>query len=112
MTFLEDDGGYAIVASLKHEDVNYKVYNPESEWAYYECLQLQKKNISKHQIKVLMFLRPDLTKGTIAHYCGSLSATLNGGLNSMFNPCPIFTHLNIKNKSNSLEDQRPCEKYL
>ncbi len=24
VTFLEDDGGYAIVASLKHEDVNYK----------------------------------------------------------------------------------------
>jgi hypothetical protein len=38
VTFLKDDGGYAIVASLKHEDVNYKVYNPESEWAYYECL--------------------------------------------------------------------------
>ncbi len=29
MIFLEDDGGYAIIASLKHEDVNYKVYNPE-----------------------------------------------------------------------------------
>jgi len=31
MTFLEDDGGYAIVASLKHEHVNYKVYNLEFE---------------------------------------------------------------------------------
>jgi hypothetical protein len=38
VTFPEDDGGYVIVTSLKHEDVNYKVYNLESEWAYYECV--------------------------------------------------------------------------
>jgi hypothetical protein len=31
MIFPKDDGGYAIVASLKHECVNYKVYNSESE---------------------------------------------------------------------------------
>jgi hypothetical protein len=52
VTFLEDDGGYGIVASLKHEDVNYKAYNPEFEWAYCECFQSQKGNINKHQIKV------------------------------------------------------------
>jgi len=112
VTFLEDDGGYAIVASLKHEDVNSKVYNSESEWAYFECLQSQRGNICKHQIKVLMFLRPNLAKGKIAHYYGLLSGTLNGGLSSMFSPCPIFTPLNTKNKSSSLEDQKPCEKYL
>jgi len=38
VTFIEDDGGYAIIVSLRHEDVNYKVYNPKSEWAYCECL--------------------------------------------------------------------------
>ncbi len=59
-----------------------------------------------------MLLPLDIVEGTIACYYDSFSGTLNGGLNSMFNPCPIFTHLNIKNKSNSLEDQRPCEKYL
>jgi hypothetical protein len=32
----------------------------------------------------------DLTKGTITHYYNSLSGILNGGLSSMFNPCPIF----------------------
>jgi len=37
VTFLEDDGGYAIVASLTHEHLNYKVYNLESDWAYFEC---------------------------------------------------------------------------
>jgi hypothetical protein len=38
VTFLEDDGGYAIVTFLTHEHVNYKVYNPKSKWAYFECL--------------------------------------------------------------------------
>jgi hypothetical protein len=38
VTFVEDDDGYAIVASLEHEDVNYKAYNPKFKWAYYECL--------------------------------------------------------------------------
>jgi len=59
-----------------------------------------------------MFLRPDLAKGKIACYYSLLSGTLNGGLNSMFSPCPIFTPLNIKNKFSSLEDQKPYEKYL
>ncbi len=68
--FLEDGGGYAIVTSLKHENVNYKVYNPKSEWAYCECLQSQRGNICKHQIKVLMFFHPYLTKGTITCYYG------------------------------------------
>ncbi len=91
MTFLEDDGGYAIVVSLTHEHLNYKVYNPEYEWAYYECLRSQNGNICKHQIKVLMFLCLDLTEGTIAHYCGPLNGTLNYGFSSMLNPCPILT---------------------
>jgi hypothetical protein len=38
VTFLEGDGGYAIVTFLTHEHVNYKVYNLKFEWAYYECL--------------------------------------------------------------------------
>jgi hypothetical protein len=38
VTFPKDDGGYVIVASLKHEDMNYKVYNPKFEWAYFKCL--------------------------------------------------------------------------
>ncbi len=79
VTFLEDDGGYAIIASLKHEDVNHKVYNLESKWAYCECLQLQMGNICKHQIKVLMFFCPNLIEGTIAHYSSSLNGTLNEG---------------------------------
>ncbi len=37
-----------------------------------------------------MFLRLDLTEGTIAFYYGSLSGTMNGGLNSMFSPCLII----------------------
>jgi len=37
VAFLKDDGGYVILAFLKHEDVNYKVYNPKFEWAYCEC---------------------------------------------------------------------------
>jgi len=37
-----------------------------------------------------MFLHLDLVEGTIACYCSSLSETLNGGLNNMFNPCPII----------------------
>ncbi len=36
MTFPNNDGGYAFVTSLTHEHVNYKVYNPKFEWAYYE----------------------------------------------------------------------------
>ncbi len=91
MTFPNDDGGYAIVTSLKCEHVNQKVYNLKFEQAYYECLQLQRGNICKHQIKVLMFLHLDLVKGTIACYSSSLSETFNGGLNNMFNPCPIIT---------------------
>ncbi len=66
--FLEDGGGYAIVTSLKHENVNYKVYNPESKWAYCECLQSQRGNICKHQIKVLMLFCPYLIEGTITCY--------------------------------------------
>jgi len=38
VTFPNDTCGYAIVASLKHQDVYYKVYNLKFEWAYYECL--------------------------------------------------------------------------
>jgi hypothetical protein len=38
MPFPMDDGGYAIIAYLTHEHLNYKVYNLESKWAYYECL--------------------------------------------------------------------------
>jgi hypothetical protein len=34
VNFLNNNGGYAIVALLKHEHVNYKVYNPKSKWAY------------------------------------------------------------------------------
>jgi hypothetical protein len=71
--------------------MNYKVYNLESEWAYRECLQLQRGNICKHQIKILMFFRPDLAKRTIAHYCDLLSGTLNDGLNNMLNPWTILT---------------------
>jgi hypothetical protein len=44
----------------------------------------------KHQIKVLMFLCHDIVEGTIAQYCDLLIETMNGGLSSMFNPCPIF----------------------
>jgi hypothetical protein len=91
MTFLKDDGGYAIVAFLTHEHLNYKVYNSESEWACYECFRSQKGNICKHQIKVIMFLCLDLTEGTIACYYGPLNGTLNDGFNSMLNPCPILT---------------------
>jgi hypothetical protein len=36
--FPKEDCGYAIVTSLKDQDVNYKVYNSKFEWAYYECL--------------------------------------------------------------------------
>jgi hypothetical protein len=68
VTFPEDDGGYAIVTLLKHEDVNYKVYNLEYEWAYCECLQSQKGNICRHQIKVLMFFHPDQIEGIITCY--------------------------------------------
>jgi hypothetical protein len=84
--FPKEDGGYAIITSLAHEHLNCEVYNPKSKWAYCECLQSQRGNICKHQIKVIMFLRPDIIKGTIAHYYDSLSGTLNGGLSSMFNP--------------------------
>lgn len=38
VTFPEDDGGYVIVTFLKHEDVNYMVYNLEFEWVHNECL--------------------------------------------------------------------------
>ncbi len=38
-----------------------------------------------------MFLCHDLAKGTIEHYYGSLSGTLNSGLNNMFSPYPILT---------------------
>jgi hypothetical protein len=38
VTFPKNDGGYAIVTSLTHEHLNYKVYNSKSKWAYYECL--------------------------------------------------------------------------
>ncbi len=38
-----------------------------------------------------MFFRLDLVEGTIARYYGSLSGTLNGGLNNMLNPCLIIT---------------------
>jgi hypothetical protein len=86
--FPKDNCGYAIITSLKHQDVHYKVYNLESKWAYYECLQLQRGNIYKHQIKLLMFLHHDLT--TIAHYCGLLSETLNSGLNKMVSLCLIL----------------------
>jgi hypothetical protein len=51
MIFLGNDGGCAIVTSLTHEHMNYKVYNLESKWAYYEYLQSQRGNICKHQIK-------------------------------------------------------------
>ncbi len=91
MTFPKDDGGYAIVTSLTHEHLNDKVYNPKSKWAYCECFQLQRGNICKHQIKIILLLHPDIVKGTIAHYYDSLSGTLNNGLSSMFSPCPILT---------------------
>jgi len=67
------------------------VYNPESKWAYCECLRSSRGNICKHQIKVLMFVCPNIVEGTIVCYCSLLNGTLNGGLNRMFNPCPIFT---------------------
>jgi len=38
VSFPNDNCRYAIVASLKHQDVYYKVYNSKFEWAYYECL--------------------------------------------------------------------------
>jgi hypothetical protein len=50
-----------------------------------------KKNICKHQIKILMFFCPDLTEGIIMHYFNSLGGTLNGGLSSMLIPCPILS---------------------
>jgi hypothetical protein len=38
VTFPNDDCGYAIAASLKHQDVYYKESNSKFEWAYYEYL--------------------------------------------------------------------------
>jgi hypothetical protein len=38
VTFPEVDCGYVIATSLKHQDVNYKVYNLEFEWVCCECL--------------------------------------------------------------------------
>ncbi len=91
MIFIEDDGGYAIITSLKHEDVNYKVYNPKSNGPPVNVSSCKRETYVKHQIKVLMFLCPNLSEGIIAHYSNSLIGTLNSGLNSMFSPCPTFT---------------------
>jgi hypothetical protein len=92
VTFPKDDYGYAIVTSLKHQDVNYKVYNSNPKWAYCECLQSQRGTICKYKIKLLMFFRLDLVEGTIVGYYSLLNVTLNSGLSRMFNPCQ-FSHL-------------------
>jgi hypothetical protein len=51
--------------------------------------QVARINICRHQIKVLMFLRPHLVEGTIAWYYDSLRGIWNGVLSTMLNPCPI-----------------------
>ncbi len=53
-----------------------------------------------------MLFHLDLIEGTITHYCGSLNGTLNSGLNSMFNPRPMFTPFSQQTLRTSPTPQR------
>jgi hypothetical protein len=63
------------VTSSKWPHVKYAVYNPDTQWACYECIHSKKGNLSKYQIKVLLMLKPEFVDGTIVKVCGTLYGT-------------------------------------
>ena len=84
------DDGPALVTSKKNPSKFYSIYSPDCEWGCCDCMWALKRNICKHQIKVLMILHPSLAEGTITRYCGSLAGTSEGGRGNMLDPVVHF----------------------
>ncbi len=74
------------MSSHKKTHLRYTIHNPTSEWACCNYVNVQHGNICKHQLKVLMLLHPDLAKGIIVQFCGSLKGTSQGGLKNLLSP--------------------------
>jgi hypothetical protein len=86
VTLFSYDGGSTHVMPSRKTHLRYTIQNPTSKWACCNCVNAQCGNICKHQLKVLMFLHPNLTKGTITRFCGPLKGTLLGGFKNLISP--------------------------
>lgn len=82
-------GGPAFVTSQSYRHLRYVVYNPEIEMECCNYVHAQRRNICKHQIKVLLMLSPHLAKGTIARYCGREMGKATRGLQNMSTPSKV-----------------------
>jgi hypothetical protein len=80
------DGGPAHIMSLKKIHLWYIIHNPTLEWACCNCVNAQHENICNHQFNILMLLPPNLTKGTIIWFYGSLKGAFQGGLKNLVHP--------------------------
>jgi hypothetical protein len=81
------ESGPTLIMSSKKAHLRYNIHNPTLEWACYNYIHAQHGSIYKYQFKVLMFFHPNLAKGIIAHFKGSLKGiSVQRGLQNLFSP--------------------------
>jgi hypothetical protein len=62
------DGGPTHVMSSRKVQMQYTIHNPTSKWACCNYVNAQRGHICKHQLKVLLFLHPNLAEGIIVWF--------------------------------------------
>jgi hypothetical protein len=86
VTLFSYDDGPTLVISLKKTHLQYTIHKPTLNWACYNCVNAQRGNICKHQLKVLMFIHPSLVENIIVWFCGSLKGASQGVLKNLLSP--------------------------
>jgi hypothetical protein len=77
------DNDPTYVWSSKQSHLEYTMYNPYTESVVCEYMHFQKGSICKYQLKVLRITRPNISKGNIVQYLGSLYGTVQGGFKNL-----------------------------
>ena len=88
-------GNYALVTSSEHQHIRYIVHNLAEEWAGCNCVWALRGNICKHVVKILLMLRTDIAKGTIACFCGKHVGIVIGGIRELLTPLRRFVIRNF-----------------